>query len=114
MDEKRSTDTSVTGSGSGNTTAWPDAMNRHSIRRTRIVTAVVLVLWVALTAYFTHFNVSFSAPVLDPPLETIHDGDDQLPASAKSLVPLEAHIISKCPDTRVRTIIPPFSTDRHH
>ena len=84
----------------------PPQTCQHSVsatmapRRTRAAVAVLLV-FVALyslyqTATFTSLAISTLAPGI-----ALSGGQRENGFSTKDLVPLEAHIISKCPDTRV-------------
>ncbi|KAH8173122.1 gamma interferon inducible lysosomal thiol reductase (GILT) domain-containing protein [Sarocladium implicatum] len=98
----------------------PPQTCQHSVsatmapRRTRAVVAVLLV-FVALyslyqTATFTSLAISTLAPGI-----ALSGGQRENGFSTKDLVPLEAHIISKCPDTRdaLRQLILPAMQQVH-
>jgi hypothetical protein len=57
---------------------------------------------------FLYFCLSVSRPFLFPRMVLPHNASLRKPCveSSKTLVPLEAHIMSKCPDAKVRWIQP--------
>ena len=71
-------------------------------RRTRAVVAVLLVFLglYSLYQWQTSTVASLAIGSLAPGI-TLTNGHHGLDSSKQGLVPLEAHIISKCPDTRV-------------
>lgn len=94
MDEKSSIDTRVSDSDDNR------IPNMNSARRARVAGALFAVLFMFYYTCYYWFAVPISK--LPAPLGLIQDYDFPLPISTEGLVPLEAHIISKCPDTRVR------------
>ncbi|KAH7145774.1 hypothetical protein B0J13DRAFT_327358 [Dactylonectria estremocensis] len=70
----------------------------RSLRRNRPVATIVLCLIVFYTFWQFH-------PIANPPILNLHPGasvlgDTVTVHDSANLVPLEAHIISKCPDTK--------------
>ena len=67
----------------------------------RILAAVFILL---ILSYYTCYSLLPHAPaaVISPARHQVQTLFGQEPAATESKVPLEAHIISKCPDTRVR------------
>lgn len=65
------------------------------------VLAGVTLLWFMLTATG---GLEFGANCSGDMRQEVASGGDSGVMAAKRLVPLEAHVMSKCPDTKVRTI----------
>lgn len=96
MDEKAAINPPV----SGGDTIRPNSM--RSARRARIAAALLIGL---IVVYYTCYQ-RFAVPTSDlAAYSNVRNVDDYpLPGSAAALVPLEAHIMSKCPDARVRAL----------
>ncbi|KAL6860173.1 hypothetical protein ACO1O0_004199 [Amphichorda felina] len=92
MDEKAAINPPV----SGGDTIRPNSM--RSARRARIAAALLIGL---IVVYYTCYQ-RFAVPTSDlAAYSNVRNVDDYpLPGSAAALVPLEAHIMSKCPDAR--------------
>lgn len=82
------------------TTTTTTNMMQHPHRSTRTIAALAILL---LLGFFTYRQLQAGpVPSFASAVPSIADNDHSQAALAHDLVPLEAHIISKCPDTRVR------------
>ena len=89
-------------SDNSNPTTRPTMLSRNRSRpNLAVIVFIVLLLWLSLTYLPSLPSGRFSRSSQDGEIHRVHSITDQESDANKSrLVPLEAHIMSKCPDAK--------------